>query len=124
MSPHVPGDLTPPHPSAELDALRRACLRIQTGDPGDLSEIERILEGGFGAMIGLEADLSRLRREGALRDELDAERICDLHTSITELSDALTELRTLAVSPEEPRIGFGFVLPERRQRRISGSSGR
>lgn len=109
MSPHVTGDVAP-HRSAELDALRGACLRARSGDVADPSEVERVLEVGFAAMIGLEAEVSRLRR-AAPRDAPDTAPIGDLKARIAELSDALSELRTVSVPPGESRIGFGFVLP-------------
>lgn len=118
MSPHMNGDVAH-HRSAELDALRNACLRVRSGDLADPLEIERVLEAGFAAMIGLEAELSRLRRRAPPSPEPGTERVASLKTRIAELSDALNELRTLAAPAGEPRIGFGFVLPTtRRQKRI------
>jgi hypothetical protein len=117
MSLHVTGDVVPDR-SAELDALRDACLRVRSGDLADPSEIERALEAGFAAMIGLEAEVSRLRR-ATPRDDPGTARIDDLKTRIAELSNALNELRALTAPPGESRIGFGFVLPATRpQKRI------
>jgi hypothetical protein len=116
MSSLVAGDVTPPR-LAELDALRAASDRIRSGKPTDPAEIERTLEAGFAAMIALEAELSRLRPRATPRDEPFTDRVNDLRTRIAELSDALNELRTLAVRPGESRVGFGFVLPTPKRRR-------
>ncbi len=91
--------------------------RIRGADATDPSEIESALETGFTAMIGLEAELSRLRPRSAPADETSARRISELQTRITELRDALTELRALTVPPGEAPIGFGFVLPTARRQR-------
>ena len=115
MSSLVTGDVAP-NRSPELDALRSVSRSIRCGEPLDSSEIERVLELGFAAMIGLEAELSRRRPRATPGDEPGAERISDLRSRIAELSDALTELRTLSVHPGESRIGFGFVLPKTRRR--------
>jgi hypothetical protein len=115
MSSLVTGDVAP-HRSAELDALRGASVSIRSGEPTDPSEIERTLEVGFAAMIGLEAELSRLRPRATPGDEPCTDRVNALRTRIAELSDALSELRTLAVRPGESRVGFGFVLPKPRRR--------
>ena len=70
------------------------------------------MEAGFGALIGLEAELSRVQRAGyAAEPDARAAAVAELRASITELRDALTDLRTLAVPPGTARVGYGFVLP-------------
>jgi hypothetical protein len=115
MSSLVTPDATP-NRYPELDALRSASLRIRSGERTDPSQIERTLELGFAAMIGLEAKLSRLQPRATACDDAATEQIADLKRHIAELSDALTELRTLSVRPGESRVGFGFVLPAARRR--------
>ena len=68
-------------------------------------------------MMRLEAELSRLGPRSAPADETNARRIGELQTRITELRDALTELRALTVPPGEAPIGFGFVLPTAQRQR-------
>jgi hypothetical protein len=119
MSSLVTGDGAS-HGSPELDALCDASRRIRAGERTEPSEVEQALEVGFAAMIGMEAELSRLRPRAAPCDAPGAGRAGDLKRHITELSEALTELRMLSVRPGESRVGFGFVLPtpHRRQQRI------
>ena len=86
---------------------------LRAGQRLDSREVERALEAGFGALIGLEAELARAQRAGAAaeRPEARAAAIADLKARIDELREALTDLRSLAVPPGEARVGYGFVLP-------------
>jgi hypothetical protein len=68
MSFLVIGDVAPPG-SAELDAIRSASMRLRSGKLTDAAEIERILEVGFAVMLGLEAELSRLRARATLGED-------------------------------------------------------
>ena len=97
--------------------------RLRAGQHVDSHEVERALEAGFGALIALEAELSRVQRAGALgrpetvgRPEAQAAASADLRARIDELRETLTDLRTLAVGPGESRVGYGFVLPGQPQR--------
>lgn len=95
--------------------------QLRAGQHLDPHEVERALESGFGALIGLEAELSRVQRAVAAEHagvQAAAERAgahaaasADLKLRIDELREALTDLRTLAVAPGESRVGYGFVLP-------------
>ncbi len=109
MTPSM-ADEAAPSPVDHLAVVQGMSARIRAGEPVDPQRIERTLEAGFGALIGLEAELSR-----ALRASRDgggpAQSGDELIVRIGELRDALTELRTLAVAPGESRIGYGFVLP-------------
>jgi hypothetical protein len=109
-----------PQEFRDLEPVRRMSERIRAGDVPAPAEIEQALEAGFGRLIGLEAELGRARRAeapgpmSAVAEELLRE--------ISELRDALTELRTLSGPPGPPRIGYGFVLPGKEQtRRFSPS---
>lgn len=83
--------------------------RIRAGQRPDAHEVEQTLEVGFAAMIGMEAELSRLLRRGAEHAAPGA--LDELQRNIAALRDALSELRTLSRPPGESRVGYGFVLP-------------
>lgn len=85
-------------------------MRIRAGEPPDPHVIERTLEAGFGALIAMEVELSRIRRAFG-ESSSDAGAIDDVFGRINVLRGALTELRTQAVPPGESRVGYGFVLP-------------
>ncbi len=89
---------------------------LRAGKRPDPAEVERVLETGFGALMGLEAALSRAQRRAAQDPKADGAEIRALHARIIELRDALTDLRTLAGPPGESRVGYGFVLPGQAQR--------
>jgi hypothetical protein len=96
----------------DLSMLRSMSARLRAGERIDRHEVERALEAGFGALIGLEAELSRVQRAGSgEQPEAAAAARADLKARIDELREALTDLRTLAVPPGESRVGYGFVLP-------------
>lgn len=116
MCDPVTGDAAPSR-SDQLAALRRLSLRVREGDPPAALEIERALEAGFGAMIGLEAELSRLRSRSLPADDVSTGRpgAVELQSQIEEFREALTDLRTLAAPSEESRVGYGFVLPATRR---------
>jgi hypothetical protein len=97
----------------ELDVLVSMSTRIRAAQRIDAHEIECALEAGFGALIGLEAELSRVQAATARDAASRAATVGDLMIRIETLREALTELRTLAVPPGEARIGYGFVLPGR-----------
>lgn len=97
-------------PLDDLDALRGMAARIKGSRPTDPRAIERALEAGFARMISLEAELSRLRRNG-LAAEPGGPSPEQIAAWIGELREALIELRELAVPPGESRVGYGFVLP-------------
>ena len=100
-------------PLDDLDVLRATAARIKASRPTDPRSIECALEAGFATMISLEAELSRLRRNG-LAAEPGAPSPEQIAVWIGELREALIELRELAVAPGESRVGYGFVLPDRR----------
>jgi hypothetical protein len=105
------GDALPPN-ADELSVLRGMTRRLRAGEHLDMHGVERALEAGFGALIGLEAELSRVQRAGyAAQPDARAAAVGELNASITKLRDALSDLRTLAVPPGEARVGYGFVLP-------------
>lgn len=105
------------HPrTAELDVLLSMSTRIRASQRTDPHEVERALEAGFAALIGLEAELSRVQARARAGSEADAAAISELKTRIGVLRDALTDLRTLSVPPGEARIGYGFVLPDQHGR--------
>ena len=110
------GDDVPPRDD-ESDVLRDMAARLRAGERPNLHEVERRLEAGFGALIGLEAELARVQRASA-REEAAARAAAgaDLMHRIGELREALSDLRTLTVPPGESRVGYGFVLPRHEQR--------
>jgi hypothetical protein len=68
----------------------------------------------------MEAELQRAKRDAGrpatelAEGEDPARRVNELMHAISELSDALTELRDLVSPPGGPsRAGYGFVLPPR-----------
>jgi VIT1/CCC1 family predicted Fe2+/Mn2+ transporter len=111
-------DVVPPDVD-ELSVLRGMLARLRAGERLDSHGVERALEAGFGALMGLEAELARAQRAGATgeRPETHAAAMADLKARIDELREALTDLRTLAVAPGEARVGYGFVLPGERHGR-------
>jgi hypothetical protein len=118
MSTPMADNVVPPR-VGDLSMLRGMSARLRAGQRLDPHEVERALEAGFGVLIGLEAELSRVQRAqraggtaGAPQDpEALAAAGADLKARIDELREALTDLRTLAVAPGESRVGYGFVLP-------------
>lgn len=107
-------DEAAPSPVVQVAVLRGLSVRIRAGEPTDPLEIERVLEAGFGALIALEAELSRLRRASGDTGR-DAGAAAEVIGQIEALHDVLIDVRELAVPPGESRVGFGFVLPGRRQ---------
>jgi hypothetical protein len=106
-----------PSTSAQIGALQRmtACARAcKCQDP---MEVQEALERGFGLLMSLEAQLQRRQRIDPPTDVLAAAGPEDLLGSITALRDALTELRQLSSHSDEPRAGYGFVLPGARRRK-------
>ena len=97
--------------SGQLDVLVSLSQRIRAAQPVDPHAIERELEAGFGALVGLEAELSRVQALDRTAPDTQAASIADLKCRIEALREALTELRTVAVPRGEARIGYGFVLP-------------
>jgi hypothetical protein len=108
-------DLGHPRPP-ELDVLLSMSTRIRAAQRTDPQEIECALEAGFAALIGLEAELSRVQARARPGSEADAAAITELKTEIDVLREALTDLRTLSVPPGEARVGYGFVLPDQHGR--------
>jgi cob(I)alamin adenosyltransferase len=106
MSDHVA-----PSSFGQLDVLASMSQRIRAAQPVDPHAIERELEAGFGALVGLEAELSRVQALDRAAPNAHAASIAELKYRIEALREALTELRTAAVPPGEARIGYGFVLP-------------
>lgn len=105
-------DDVPPRPPDELDLLHRMSSRIRAAQPTDQHEVEQALEIGFAAMIGMEAELSRLLRGGS--EDIAPGTLDELQRRIAALRDALSELRTLSSPAGESRVGYGFVLPDPR----------
>lgn len=103
-------DAVPPD-IREVDPLHQLSVQIRAGSAPTSLEIEHALEVGFGRLMGLEADLARARKLGAQPGAASA--VGDLLHQIEVLRDALLELRTLTSPPGPPRIGYGFVLPDR-----------
>jgi hypothetical protein len=95
----------------ELDVLLSMSTRLGLGQSTNPQEVERALEAGFGALIAVEAELSRMQARARAGPEADAAATIGLKTRIEALRDALNDLRTLSVPPGEKRIGYGFVLP-------------
>jgi hypothetical protein len=93
--------------------LRGMSARLRAGQRLDPHEVERALEAGFGALIGLEAELSRVQRGAGAFDDPAAQATASagLKAQIDDLREALRDLRILAVPPGESRVGYGFVLP-------------
>lgn len=102
-------------PLDDLDVLRGMAARIRASRPIDPHEIERALEAGFATMIGLEAELLRLRRNLPAAAGRGGRSRGEIAARIGALRDALTDLRELAVAPGESRVGYGFVLPAGRR---------
>jgi hypothetical protein len=98
-----------------LVLVQRMSADIRSGGPSAGAEIERVLEVGFGCLVGLEAELQN--RQVASRGQIEGDApdgFAELHDSILRLSDGLQELRTLSSPYSSPRIGYGFVLPPSR----------
>ena len=101
-------DRPPPEPhDDELSMLGSVTARMRSGEHLPRRQVEVTLERGFAALMGLEADLQRLRAGG----DTPAEAITALQEAIATLREALTVLRTLSSPPGPPRVGYGFVLP-------------
>jgi hypothetical protein len=111
----MPDDFAPPD-VAELGVILSMSASLRAGKRLDPPEVERVLETGFGALMGLEAALSRAQRRSGQNLKAASAEIRALHERINELRDALTDLRTLAEPPGESRVGYGFVLPGQAQR--------
>jgi hypothetical protein len=94
----------------EVDPLHNLSARIRAGNAPAPTEIEHALEVGFGRLMGLEADLARVRKQPAAAPGT-ACGAGELEHRIEVLRDALEELRTLSSSSAPPWIGYGFVLP-------------
>jgi hypothetical protein len=90
-----------------LVLVERVSAQIRSGDPPASADIERVLEGGFGCLVGLEANLQRDQAQTG-----NAGTTTDLRDSILRLSEGLNELRTLSSPYSSSRIGYGFVLPQ------------
>ncbi|MFZ1997347.1 MAG: hypothetical protein WAU75_24735 [Solirubrobacteraceae bacterium] len=100
-------------PADELAVLHCMASRIRAAETTDPHDVERALEVGFAAMIGMEAELSRrLRGPAPPQDASPAVTVNELQRRIAALRDALMELRTLSGPPGESRVGYGFVLPD------------
>jgi hypothetical protein len=113
--PQMPDDVTAPD-VAELGVILSMSASLRAGRRLDPQQVERALEAGFGALMGLEARLSRAQRRSGPDPNAAAAEIAGLHARITGLRDALTDLRTLAGPPGESCVGYGFVLPALGQR--------
>ena len=113
--PQMPDEFAPSG-VAELGVILSMSASLRGGKRPDPADVERVLETGFGALMGLEAALSRAQRRAAQDPKAAGAEIRALHDRINELRDALTDLRTLAGPPGESRVGFGFVLPGQAQR--------
>lgn len=110
MSSSMPDDVAPLRVD-ELNALRSMAVRLRASARLDLHEVECKLEAGFGALIGLEAELARGRRRSPADPGQRTAATDQLQQRIIELREALTELRMLSAPPGQSRIGYGFVLP-------------
>jgi hypothetical protein len=113
--PQMPDDFAPSD-VAELGVILSMSASLRAGKCLDPPEVERVLETGFGALMGREAALARAQRRTGQDPEADGAEIRALHAGIIELREALTDLRTLAGPPGESRVGYGFVLPGQAQR--------
>lgn len=97
----------------ELCMLQSILARLRAHQRVDPQAIEQALEAGFGALVVLEAELSRAQVRARSGEHRDGDAvISELKTRIEALRDALTDLRTQAVPPGQARIGYGFVLPD------------
>lgn len=99
---------------AHVELLELLASRIRADDVPPRLELEAALERGFGRLIGLEAQLQNSRRAESAADP-GSSQVPELERSIAVLSEKLTELRTLSSSPGSSRVGYGFVLPDRRR---------
>jgi hypothetical protein len=70
----------------ELNVLRSMAVCLRAGERLDFHEVERGLEAGFGALIGLEAELARVPRASAPETPaVQAAARADLKHRISEL---------------------------------------
>ena len=95
----------------ELEVLLSMSTRIRAAQRVDPQEVECALEAGFGVLIALEAELSRMQSSARRAGAVQPAGAGDVIAQIEAMRDALTELRTVAVPPGQARIGYGFVLP-------------
>ena len=94
-------------PDEELSMLGSVTARMRSGEHLPRRQVEVTLERGFAALMGLQADLQRLRSA----PDAPAEVIAAQQEGIATLREALTVLRTLSSPPGPVRVGYGFVLP-------------
>jgi len=106
----MPGDDGPPGVD-DLDPILRMTARLGAARRTDPCAVERTLEAGLGALVGLEAELARVRRRAGADPAARRAATRPLQTRIIDVRDALTELRTLSALQGQSRIGYGFVLP-------------
>lgn len=117
--------------SRETEVVRQLIGSIRAGHPQDPIALAEAQERGFGLLMSMEAELQRAER--AARDTAGpspssgaaAARVDELMDSISELTDALTELRSIAGPGDGPsKVGYGFVLPSAAPPRAGRPAGR
>jgi hypothetical protein len=93
---------------SELDSMSR---ELRGGRRVAQRHMEEALERGFGELMQLEAELQRRQRSRPPSEPQEGPDLVALRRAISELQEALNQLRTLSSPAEAPRIGYGFVLP-------------
>ena len=105
--------------SGEIENVRLLITSIRDGHRQDPVALAEAQERGFGQLMSLEVELQRAKRAASDAAGSSAEGHADalvgehMH-AISELSDALTELRDISCPSDGPsKVGYGFVLPAR-----------
>lgn len=103
--------------SEEIEAIDCLRARLDSADPPSALEIDQALEQGFGRLMALKARLRELRAEDSQGSPPNHETIDEMDDCVSQLAASLTALRVHTGPNRGARIGYGFVLPERRVRK-------
>ncbi len=107
-----------PSPSHQVKLLERLTASIRAGESRpDRIEIEQELERGLALLMSLEAQISRARHDGTGSGDARGAPLREQEQLALQLRNAASQLRTLSRHDDPPRIGYGFVLPQRSERR-------